>query len=109
MRTQTFQLALQHVTANNVCLNDEQTGARFYAAIEKAVGEIEQNGSIEVGANWLTLVSRSSGKLHRVTDGVCSVGCEAANSKQPCYHVAVYLILQRYFALKEGVGCAVAA
>lgn len=82
-----------------VSLSDEQTGARWTAALFKAKDEILENGTIRFDRHnrVLRFVSRYSGKRRIVTQNGCSDVCDC--KARISYHFAIWQILDRYFQL----------
>ncbi len=92
-----LQTAFAQEIATAVCFEDEESGSRMYAALEKAMKNIETNKTIHFGGGVLSFVSQDSNKQRVVTKSGCSNFCDCGN--QYSYHRATFAILGRYFAL----------
>jgi hypothetical protein len=77
--------------------NGEAEGAKWTAAIQKAIDETVLNDSITFADDVLTFVSRTSGKQRKVTRAGCHYSCDCQGKIS--YHFALYEIVSRYAAL----------
>lgn len=93
-----LQTATAQVTARAISFNDEHNGSMLWTAIEKAIKELKENGSIKFENGVLSFISRFSNQSRFVTKDGCSELCPCKN--QISYHKSIFDILTRYFELQ---------
>lgn len=92
---QILSAAITQVFGLNVSLNDEQTGARWFKAIEKARTALATNKTIRFDGQKLTFVSQDSNESRIVTkDGCVKDSCPCTDSIS--YHKALFQIVSTY-------------
>lgn len=94
-----LQTAFAQSVAAAVIFDDEKTGSRLYAALEKALKTAQTNKTIEFKNGILRFVSTDSSKQRKVTSAGCPDNCDCGN--EISYHVALYILLERYCNLLD--------
>lgn len=97
---QLLQQAFAQTVAEVVCFEDEETGAKMYKKLVKALGAAKTNRTIEFKNDVLTFVSADSGKRRIVTESGCHSTCDCGGN-QTGYHKCLYLIAKRYCELLD--------